>query len=295
MTVCIAVACDQQADDGPKIVFCTDMMSSSDPGHTDNTLKTKILPQRWHFLEAGDIDASKALHQLLVEEFIDVDAAEMPIDETNSKALFEKAIANRKYSIANTITQSRIAMSYEDFLVRGKEKLPDDLFRQIFSEIDIAGMRCKAIVCGIVGGLPIILESDALGHVISDTMATIGSGEALAHASLMDRAFGDYCDLDEAIYIAYEAKKFSEGERHVGINTFMAILYQNGMTKMLYTIDQRPLEKAYKKHARRPVVPVLGIAGAFVKVHDPLEERQSPGQTPRAISPRPEQAPEQSE
>ena len=131
-----------------------------------------------------------------------------------------------------------------------------------------AGRRVDLIIAGFIGDEPVLMytgyDSGPYTTLCGDT-AVVGSGFHIANAFLGIRHYGPMISEKEAIYIAYEAKKYSENAPGVGPKTWMTVMFPfpdakaDGEIRMnpLTTEQLDELEKTRKQLGLRAVNPAV--------------------------------------
>jgi len=230
MTVCIALICAEvvgRDDKGRemearRIVVATDWRVGSVLGSAETRLKLFALRAGWNCACAGNDSDVLALVKALRGSLrgpSPVGAGQRPIiDETNIKPLVNAALNARKHEKADEYIQGRFALSYDDFLKIGKDRFPPDVYRQAILDVSELLLGAQAIVFGFLeDGLPIMIETtERCSSHIRDDMAIIGEGMYLAQTALLQRAYMNVFPLADAIYHAYEAKRYAQGVGSVG-------------------------------------------------------------------------------
>jgi len=263
MTVCIAAVCEENTDDR-KIVLCTDRKISSALGSAETTLKSRSLGvESWRVLTSGaDRDIQSTL-RLLKQRFSESES----IDETNVLSIVRAALNQRKKDKADELVNGRLAISYSEFLERGKKKLPKDIFRAITAEVELTKIDAEFVIVGYAYGFPILLKTDGnCGASIREHFAFAGEGAYLAQAALLSRAHNHLETLGRTIYSVYEAKKFSQGAPSVGEETSITILHQDGRHNLVSTTRGLAfLEEQYQKFGPKKVSRDLKVSPELVE------------------------------
>jgi hypothetical protein len=157
-------------------------------------------------------------------------------------------------------------MSYQDFLLNGKARLPDDLFSSTFLDVERTGIDADFLVCGLDQyGLAYIAQTSAdCRAVLKEDFATIGEGAYLAQASLLNRREWRE-SFEHTLYCVYEAKRFAEGASSVGASTMMMVMYQGGRVDMVTKNGMAQLEEAYKESGRQNISPIAVDLGVIYR------------------------------
>jgi len=228
MTICIAAICE--AHKAPEIVICTDWKASSILGSAETLLKQRPLAHDWVCLTSGYESDIIAFVNLLRRRFRE--ASE--ITDENIITIVNDAVSVRKNQKANEYTQGKYAISYDDFLVVGKDRLPADLFRNTMVEIERMTLGTELILAGFSFGYPLLCHiSDSGKSSLRENFAAVGEGGILANAALLHREQQEANTLPITLYNVYEAKKYSERVGSVGELTSITLLTTGGKTRMM--------------------------------------------------------------
>jgi len=247
MTVCIAAACHD--GDVSKIVLCSDTKLSSALGSAETGHKDLYLPHGWRILTAGDEPEIIALYQLYYRQFLNSDN----VTAENIDKSMKTPLRQRKTDLSDEFTFSRYNMSYADFVTVGKEKFPDEEFRNAVRSVAALRLRANMILAGFIGAPEIYYtDNEGVARAAND-FAIIGEGEYLAHAALMRREQNSRSTLHETLYNVYEAKRYSEAIGSVGKRTQMSIIAANAKRELTSFNVDRQLEECYKEYGPRPL------------------------------------------
>jgi hypothetical protein len=244
VTVCIAAIC--QDDEGKdQIVLCTDRKISSALGSAETSRKDLLIAHRWRLLTAGEESEIIALHRLYKLQFTDI--KNLTADKLDES--IKSPLRQRKRELADEYTFARYNMSYADFLASGKEKLPDEEFRNSIRNIAAIRLRANLIIAGFVGESPEVYYTDEEGvaRAASD-FAVIGEGQYLAQSVLLRREQFSGLSLHKTLYNAYEAKRYSESIGSVGKDTMLAIIASGAKRELTSFGVDKQLEKYYKDY-----------------------------------------------
>jgi len=222
MTICIVAEYGTREDRG--LILCSDWKASTALGSSETSYKQHFLPHNWYALGAGSESDILSFVALLKLEF---DAVK-EINETNVQSLIRGAIQKRKNQKADEYISSKFGVSYKDFIDIGKTKFPEELFRAAFTEVSRIDLGADLIVAGFNNlQLPLICEATNDGVHIRDNFATIGEGAYLATSVFRHRQYHGVEDLNRAIYVVYEAKRYAERVGSVGTQTLLRVLREN--------------------------------------------------------------------
>lgn len=115
--------------------------------------------------------------------------------------------------LSEELIHDELRMTVEDFHRYGKKALGQTYLdlRQRIKEIRI---DCQLIIGGFLNGQTHLLQVDEDGSVKwREHYALIGSGTYEAHSMLQERGYVRTVELMDAIYLSYEAKRWSEKSR----------------------------------------------------------------------------------
>jgi hypothetical protein len=161
----------------------------------------------------------------------------------------------RKREKATEFTTGKYGLTYDDFLALGKDKLPNEVFRDATIRISTIDLRAEFIIVGFPGGQPLLCQTTADGQVnIREEFAVIGEGAVLATAALLQRAHMDTSQLDDAVYNVYEAKKLAESVPSVGETTSLIVLTPNGGWRIINDQGEKFLEAQYRKFGPKSAI-----------------------------------------
>ena len=236
MTLCIAAACHQ--DNEPRIVLCTDWQQQIENiGGAENRNKMDWVKDGWPALVADTLCHA--------EELVGIYAAHLKdIELTGANVLNEMKIPARTYkaTLANDYISQTLGMEYKDFLRYGKQRLPDELFREKWSEVSRLRLGASLIIAGFakcarIGPyreelqpfLCVVEDSEEHRDVVrlENDFAAIGSGSYVANASLFHRGQNWEESLGHTIYAVFEAHRFSNKVPGVGEAMTIDVLEPN--------------------------------------------------------------------
>jgi 20S proteasome alpha/beta subunit len=260
MTVCIAAICKDDKTDEDKIVLCTDRRLSSGLGSAETSRKDFGIGHGWRCLVSGEEDAFVALTKLYELCFRSADnLTPEKIDATIKAPLYK-----RKRDLAEEYVRKRFAISYDDFIKFGKDKLPPDLFHEASQVINHTDLAASLIIAGFLLGAPEIYYTDPYcgAHPVMN-FATIGEGANLAHSVLMRRGHISWNSMSSTLYSVWEAKKAAEAIGSVGPGTNIAIVGADGSYKLTSHELDAQLAGAYLKYGPQRVPSDLRFDGDF--------------------------------
>jgi hypothetical protein len=178
------------------------------------------------------------------------------IDETNVLQLTRAALNERKQEKADELIQTKFGISYSEFLSTGKSRFPDDIFRNVMTDVEVIPIDADFIIVGFSENrFPMLIETNGASAVIREDFAVIGEGSSLAQASLMDRKHDRLNDFGRSVYAVFEAKRFAEGTPSVGFTTSLAVLHKDVDDAELLTSDGVKSFDTKRKEFDRKAIP----------------------------------------
>jgi 20S proteasome alpha/beta subunit len=207
------------------VVFCTDKRVESEIGSAETEEKIRWLSPRWYVLAAGPLDE--------VQELIEIYRSHLDrVSIATGSVLEELRIPPRllRKRMAEALIHQRVALSYEEFLEVGKDKLQDDVYRQLSYDMTVQRIEAELL---LVGYVPLPRTKDLShfeaylcrsGDIFSrQHFAAIGSGAAVAESALYQRQQNKNSSLSDTLYCVYEAKRLGENVPGVGKETRLAV------------------------------------------------------------------------
>ena len=160
----------------------------------------------------------------------------------------------RKLDKANEITQGKFGISYQELLQTGKDRLPQDIFRNAVAEIENTKINAEFVILGFSYGFPMLIKTDErCGATIKENFAVAGEGGYLAQAMLLHRGHHHLNDLGRTLYKVYEAKKFSEGAPSVGKRTSISVIHHDGRHDYLIQKGMDFMEEKFREFGPREI------------------------------------------
>jgi hypothetical protein len=262
LTLCIAAAC--QHKDEPRIVLCTDwQLEAEGLGKSETTNKMDWVKDGWPALTADVLYHADALIGVYANHLAELEL-------TGDNILEEMKVPAEKYKavLANDYIQQSLGISYEYFLEHGKERFPEDVFREKMDEINRIKLGASLIIAGfgkvkkigpyeegIQSFLCVVQDSDDHKDVVrlETDFATIGSGGYVASASLYSRSQHWEMPLLYTIYSVYEAHK-AAGGKVPGVGHHYSIdVLRPGEIKSLSDAGYDYCDKLYSRFGPRPI------------------------------------------
>jgi hypothetical protein len=131
--------------------------------------------------------------------------------------LLEAAVQDQKRHLANEYVAGALGMNYEDFINIGKEKLPDDVYREMIFSISRQTLDCTLLVIAFAQMDPTIYRIHESGMVENcEHFAAIGSGYYIAESTLFQREQQEEETIGRTIYNVYESMRLGSYAPGVG-------------------------------------------------------------------------------
>lgn len=260
VTVCIAAAC--QEDGEPRIVLCSDTrLDEGEWGATDMTPKFDIIGRGWAAQWAERPDSSKELIQRIKEWF--------------------RAVERFQTVHSVLMALNRAVGEFRD------------------SPLCTPGC-CHLIVTGFVGGKPVIAviqdnEKRRLSVRLAESFAVIGSGSTIATVILNCRQYHWSNFAENAVYMVYEAKRWSEQSSGVGPYT-VVLIHSPGaedspdraMVEIVSEVGNNMLEAIFQAVGLRPRLNIKPFPKGFLTSSEEIQRRLSTTADPLRQQPSPE-------
>jgi 20S proteasome alpha/beta subunit len=181
--------------------------------------KTFQLSDDCSVLLSGDLSRAKELTELC-REFIN--KATAGNDEWGIISVLQNAAKEQKRRLADEYIGARLGISYAEFLDSGKSKLPDDLFRDLITDVKDIQLGCTLLIVDFSLDEPSLFRIHDSGNVEQcDNFAAIGSGIYIAESLLSLRDHEESLDIAPAMYNVFEA--MWHGRRGPGVGEVFEI------------------------------------------------------------------------
>jgi len=200
MTLCLAAEFMRDGESG--VIAAYDMNAENEWVGADIQHKGYFLLDDFFFMMAGSI--SRAIELARCCENV-ISERQTKGDETLES--LQEAVVMQKRKLAAEYVGMRLGMSYEEFFDTGKEKLPEEIFREIITDIKGIGLGCSLLVIDFSISSPTIFRvSDTCVERCSN-FAAIGTGLLIAESLLFLREHNFATDVGEALFNAWEAMR----------------------------------------------------------------------------------------
>ena len=241
MTLCMAVACE--LEDEPRIVLCHDWKEESDSiGSFEHTDKLTWVHDKWPTLTAGSSSRIEEILRLYRRHL-----KHTVLTEDNYFAEFKAPAQLFKAALADDYIQQMLGITYPYFLEFGKERLPEEIYRDRLAEIGRMTLQASLIIAGFLPGTPLgplipglfpvicVIDGESFTDAVREEthFASIGSGTFTANAALYNRGAHEDMPLLGAIYAAFEAHRMSQSVPGVGDAMSIDVLEPGGIVRDL--------------------------------------------------------------
>jgi hypothetical protein len=250
MTLCIGARCHYGGY--PRIVLCFDEQAGTDSETFDGVLKCDYLCEGFAALFSGPTGAAKELMRRYKAE---LSATQLRPDTIISQ--LSDVYGSWRKAELDRASRHSLGMSFKQAIRTNQS----DVTKAIAGTVQV-------IVAGFINGESIIITIDEESAREVDHCAVIGTGWQGAEAILSFRKYTSNVDLDHALYLVYEAKRFGEISPHVGKSVTLL----------------RVLEPKEECAFRQRIVPIEGIE--FLKIQ--FEQEYGPRSVPASFSVPPE-------
>jgi hypothetical protein len=258
MTLCIAsIALDMiDSDKGifqQTIILCSDKKVEGWKGGGEIVQKQLWAGERWPALVAGDLGQALELLSIFREH---MNAAG---PQTNKSILETLRVPVRE--MRSRLIEARVhlnsGLAYQEFLALGAYNNPPEFFDRTSREIEDITLGCELLIVGYIEGCPGIFHVHQDGSVTEQQhFCAIGTGGDRAEPVFFWRKYDWNTPKNQAMYLAYEAKKLSEVMPGVGSETEMSIVRWWGEDKPLsvHSVDcEVEMQENFKKYGPQPL------------------------------------------
>jgi hypothetical protein len=208
----------------PSVVTCCDHLIETPTAKADIGSKCWMVSPDWEVMMAGTFPLAVELVHIYEQHLKNstddgtatIEKLRVPID------IFRKRAAQR-------FTQSRYAVSREEFMENGRAWFGEQLFREALldmrSYVEQEEKQVQLLLVGNDGEGFLAIYKYSCGELWEcDGFAAIGSGETIAEAALYLRGIVETHPLAYVAYAVYEAKRLGEITPGVGRLTTMSVV-----------------------------------------------------------------------
>jgi hypothetical protein len=206
----------------------------------------------------------------------------LPPDPADALAHLRKPLGDLKRRLADSYTQARLAVSYEQLRENGQKWFGDDRWQRHMEAVDQHDLNVDMIIAGFIGRIPVLYQTSRANGYLELEAATnfcvIGSGATTAEPALHARAQSFNTPLPMALYNIYEAKKISEASPFVGKRTILFVVYADENERcvrleVLTDFGERQLEELYKEYGPKPISSWPNASGEWLRPTLPIRGR----------------------
>jgi hypothetical protein len=224
------------------MVIATDYESENEMVGAEIQSKVTQLDGGYFFLSAGT--------HTRAAEFIGVCSSLLSCSSVQSfYELLRTAVTTQKNNLADEYVSGQLGISYVDFVATGKEKLPEEIFREMISSVRTITLGCSLLAVDFSSDEPSIYRIQETGMVeMCDNFAAVGSGLYIAESVLFIRTHTEQDGLQGTLFEVFEAMNL--GGRAPGVGdtfTLLVLSRRNGDI-----VIQQPTP-TYGKHVKSTV------------------------------------------
>jgi hypothetical protein len=262
MTLCMAASC--QLGEEPRIVLCTDWQQQVEGvGGAENRNKLDWVKDGWPVVVSDTLCHAEELVGTYRKHLEGIELVEANVlDEMKIPAQTYKA------ALADDYIKQTLGIDYNYFLQYGKERLPEELFRDKLDEVSRIELGASLIIAGFAkcekigpynSGLQpfLCVVEDTEDHKdvvrLENDFATIGSGTYVASAALFHREQHWERPLLYTIYSVFEAHRFSNKVPGVGYAMSIDVLEPGGI-RSLSDAGYDYCESLFARFGPRPIL-----------------------------------------
>jgi hypothetical protein len=235
-TVCIAAVCVPDKTGRVFAILCSDSKIEIE-GLASGTIGFKgiSIAPGITIMYAGSVPKSK---EMIDRYRFHLNNPRVALTHKNALDILSVPLQAQQIADATSYLSATQGIKYKDYLA----KSPADQQALLY------GMPAWKAYCDLIvvwlgdGFVRLFYVSETISE--QSSFATVGSGASAASASLFARGYQTYCDLRQAAYYVYEAKRNSENVPGVGKETFMEICEFDtaARTHVRYPLNTREIE-----------------------------------------------------
>jgi 20S proteasome alpha/beta subunit len=254
MTIGIGASCFFSHNQ-PRIILCSDARIEDEYIGSETCVKLESLGGHWICLVSGSSLTAKRL----VDSYrVILNDVSLHITADNAFEIMSRAPRQLLTKLSEELIHDELRMSAEDFYRHGNSL--GDVYGNILDRIRDLRLDCQLIIAGFINGKAQLFQVEENGQLLwNEHYVLIGSGTYEAHSILQQRSYVRTIELLDALYLVYEAKRWSEKARGVGNqNTVMQIVQPDPEGFRIGWIDPQVgipfLEEKYKALNLQPVL-----------------------------------------
>ena len=252
MTLCIAAHAVYEKK--PCIVMASDWRIEDGYAGSETAEKQFLVIPGWHALYAGL--QSRAIElQITARDYL----IDCPPVFNQVLSTFKEVERTYRQKRADEWIHYRIARSYDWFLDKGKDSLPDTYFAELSREVGRLELQAQMLFCGFVEGphgpaSMVSVIDDTRGDAsvrMVENFAAVGSGSVIAEAMLHYRRCECATPLKRVLYQVFEATRVASIAPGVGDDVTISILFPNGSVYELAEEGQKQLASLMDMYSPR--------------------------------------------
>ena len=207
MTLCVAALArvpNASFEKRDVVVFAADFQSEGETAKAEIGKKVAYIGRDQHIV----LIAGTSTRAIDLAKRISGELSEPSKLSTDIQPNLERAVQSQKWHLADEYVSGALGMSYQDFLNMGKEKLPDDVYREMVYSISRQTLDCTLLVIAFAQMNPAIYRIHESGMVENcEHFAAVGSGYYIAESTLFQRSQQELDTVGRTIYNVYEAMR----------------------------------------------------------------------------------------
>ncbi len=174
---------------------------------------------------AGTVSSAIELVNTYARYFTALKDKNVAFTNTNIVDHVKRPLVLQKNKIADAYVGKLLGITYKEFLLTGKKRLPKKRFADIVLDIEDLDLECQLILCSFVDGEAQIFKVDSDCSVeVCEHFAAIGSGSNIAESVLFQREHEGDLPVGHALYAVYEAARLGSKAPGVGNQHALSVL-----------------------------------------------------------------------
>jgi hypothetical protein len=155
---------------------------------------------------------------------------------------------------------SLLGIPYSEFLDTGKSKLPEDVFRELVSDIKAISLGCMILVVDFSDDEPSIYRIHESGTVeMCSNFAAVGTGIYIAESMLFLREHRSDVDISDGLFNVYEALWLGRRAPGVGDEFSVRLLSRAGDEFLIEYVSEEGENYFSKQLDKFSLRPLKGI------------------------------------
>lgn len=261
MTLCIGARASVPIPLSPCIVLCFDTMVANEAFGSESEQKFRVLSDNLVSLYAGSPARAKEL-AMIYQSLLKTEP--LPTDPALAIEFLRRPLAELKRRLANSYSQARLAVGYEELKDNGEKWFGTDRWQRHLQAIDQHDPNVQVIIAGFIGGTPVLYQtskdSGSFDLEAVPNYCLIGTGSFTAEPALHARKQLFTTSVSKALYNVYEAKRAGESSPFVGKETVIFVLHPESKEEpgairieVVSKVGYKALDKIYRKHGPKPM------------------------------------------